>query len=72
MRFRRIVLPGASAAVVAAIVSMLVGGPNIAAAASTSLHTVLAQLHRNSKVSERLNAGFAQHVKQILPPVDRG
>ncbi len=58
MRFRRIALPGASAAVVAATVSMLVGGPNIAAAASTSLHTVLAQLHRNSKVSERLNAGF--------------
>jgi hypothetical protein len=58
VRFRRIVLPGAGAAVVAAIVSMLVGGPNIAAAASTSLHTVLAQLHRNSKVSERLNAGF--------------
>jgi hypothetical protein len=58
VRFRRIVLPGASAAVAAAIVSMLVGGPNIAAAASTSLQTVLAQLHRNSKVSERLNAGF--------------
>jgi len=58
VRFRRIVLPGASAAVVAAIVSALIGGPNIAAAASTSLHTVLAQLHRNSKVSERLNAGF--------------
>jgi hypothetical protein len=58
VRFRRIVLPGASAAVALAIVSMLVGGPNIAAAASTSLQTVLAQLHRNSKVSERLNAGF--------------
>ncbi|HKN93956.1 MAG TPA: hypothetical protein VJU60_06485 [Thermoleophilaceae bacterium] len=58
MRFRRILLPGTTAAVVAAIVSALVGGPNIASAASTSLHTVLAQLHRNSKVSERLNAGF--------------
>jgi hypothetical protein len=58
VRFRRFVLPGASAAVVAAIVSILVGGPNIAAAASVSLRTVLAQLHRNSKVSERLNAGF--------------
>ena len=58
MRFRRIVLPGFTAAVVAAVVSVLVGGPNIASAASTSLHTVLAQLHRNSKVSERLNAGF--------------
>jgi hypothetical protein len=40
------------------VVSALVGGPNIASAATTSLHTVLAQLHRNSKVSERLNAGF--------------
>jgi hypothetical protein len=58
VRFRRIVLPGTAAAIVAAIVSVLVGGPNIASAASTSLHTVLAQLHRNSKVSERLNAGF--------------
>jgi hypothetical protein len=58
VRLRRFVLPGASAAVVAAVVSILVGGPNIAAAASVSLHTVLAQLHRNSKVSERLNAGF--------------
>ena len=58
MRFRRIVLPGATAAVVAAVVSALIGGPNIASAASVSLHTVLAQLHRNSKVSERLNAGF--------------
>lgn len=58
MRFRRIFLPGATAAVVAAIVSALVGGPNIASAASVSLHTVLAKLHRNSKVSERLNAGF--------------
>ncbi|HEX6458115.1 MAG TPA: hypothetical protein VF032_04285 [Thermoleophilaceae bacterium] len=58
MRFRRILLPGTTAAVVAAVVSAVVGGPNIASAASTSLHTVLAQLHRNSKVSERLNAGF--------------
>jgi hypothetical protein len=58
VRFRRIVLPGITAAVVAALVSALVGGPNIASAATTSLHTVLAQLHRNSKVSERLNAGF--------------
>jgi hypothetical protein len=58
VRFRRILLPGTTAAVVAAVVSALVGGPNIASAASTSLHTVLAQLHRNSKVSERLNAGF--------------
>lgn len=58
MRFRRILLPGTTAAAVAVVVSALVGGPNIASAASTSLHTVLAQLHRNSKVSERLNAGF--------------
>jgi hypothetical protein len=58
VRFRRIVLPGFTAAIVAVVVSALVGGPNIASAASTSLHTVLAQLHRNSKVSERLNAGF--------------
>jgi hypothetical protein len=57
VRFRRIVLPGSVAAVVAAVVSALVGGPNIASAA-TSLTTVLNQLHRNSKVSERLNAGF--------------
>lgn len=57
MRFRRVVLPGSVAAVVAAVVSALVGGPNIASAA-TSLTTVLNQLHRNSKVSERLNAGF--------------
>lgn len=57
MRFRRIVLPGAVSALVAIVVSALVGGPNIASAA-TSLQTVLAQLHRNSKVSERLNAGF--------------
>ena len=57
MRFRRILLPGTTAAVVAAVVSALVGGPNIASAA-TSLTTVLNQLHRNSKVSERLNAGF--------------
>lgn len=58
MRFRRIVLPGSTAAIVAVVVSALLGGPNIAAAASTSLQAVLAQLHRNSKVSERLNAGF--------------
>ena len=58
MRFRRIVLPGTVAALVAAVVSAVIGGPNIASAATTSLHTVLAQLHRNSKVSERLNAGF--------------
>lgn len=57
MRFRRILLPGFTAAVVAAVVSAVVGGPNIASAA-TSLTTVLNQLHRNSKVSERLNAGF--------------
>jgi hypothetical protein len=57
VRFRRILLPGTTAAVVAAVVSALVGGPNIASAA-TSLTTVLNQLHRNSKVSERLNAGF--------------
>jgi hypothetical protein len=57
VRFRRIVLPGSVAAVVAAVVSAVVGGPNIASAA-TSLTTVLNQLHRNSKVSERLNAGF--------------
>jgi hypothetical protein len=58
VRFRRIVLPGTTAAVVAAVVSALIGGPNIAAAATTSLTTVLSQLHRNSKVTERLNAGF--------------
>jgi hypothetical protein len=57
VRFRRIVLPGSVAAVVAAVVSAVVGGPSIASAA-TSLTTVLNQLHRNSKVSERLNAGF--------------
>lgn len=57
MRFRRIVLPGTTAAIVAVVVSALVGGPNIASAA-TSLTSVLNQLHRNSKVSERLNAGF--------------
>jgi hypothetical protein len=57
VRFRRIVLPGTTAAVVAAVVSALIGGPNIASAA-TSFTTVLNQLHRNSKVSERLNAGF--------------
>jgi hypothetical protein len=57
VRFRRIVLPGSTAAIVAVVVSALVGGPNIASAA-TSLTTVLNQLHRNSKVSERLNAGF--------------
>jgi hypothetical protein len=58
VRFRRIVLPGFTAAVVAAVVSVLVGGPNIASAASTSLHSIMAQLNRNSKVSERLNAAF--------------
>jgi hypothetical protein len=57
VRFRRILLPGTTAAVVAAVVSALAGGPNIASAA-TSLTAVLNQLHRNSKVSERLNAGF--------------
>ena len=58
MRFRRIVLPTVSAALAAAVVSVLVGGPNIASAATTSLSQVLGQLHRNAKVSERLNAGF--------------
>ena len=58
MRFRRIVLPTVSSAVVAAVVSALVGGPNIASAATTSLSDVLGALHRNAKVSERLNAGF--------------
>lgn len=58
MRFRRIVLPTVSSAIVAAVVSVLVGGPNIASAATTSLSQVLGQLHRNAKVSERLNAGF--------------
>jgi hypothetical protein len=58
VRFRRIVLPTVSAALAAAVVSVLVGGPNIASAATTSLSQVLGQLHRNAKVSERLNAGF--------------
>jgi hypothetical protein len=58
VRFRRIVLPTVSSAVVAAVVSALVGGPNIASAATTSLSDVLGALHRNAKVSERLNAGF--------------
>jgi hypothetical protein len=34
------------------------GTAALAASASTSLHDVLAQLRRNAKVSERLNAGF--------------
>ena len=58
MRFRRsILLP-------AVLVSVLAGGVSIAVAsgprafASTSLHDVLSALRRNSKVSERLNAGF--------------
>jgi hypothetical protein len=58
VRSRRIVLPTVSSAVVAAVVSALVGGPNIASAATTSLSDVLGALHRNAKVSERLNAGF--------------
>jgi hypothetical protein len=76
VRFRRIVLPGASAAAVAGVVSALIGGPNIAAAASTSLHDVLAQLHRNSKVSERLNAGFFRapqtqgYTGSVFKPID--
>ena len=61
MRFRRsIVVPAVIVSVLAAGVSMAVAGGPVALAAttSTSLHDVLAQLHRNSKVSERLNAGF--------------
>jgi hypothetical protein len=52
--FKRFVLPAA----VSAIVVLAVGPGSIASAASTSLHDVLSQLRRNSKVSERLNAGF--------------
>jgi hypothetical protein len=58
VRFRRIVLPAASSAIAAAVICALVGGPNIASAATTSLSQVLGALHRNAKVSERLNAGF--------------
>ena len=54
MPFKRFVLPAA----VSAIVVVAVGPGSIASAASTSLHDVLSQLRRNSKVSERLNAGF--------------
>ena len=57
MRFRRIVLPTVTSALVAAVVSALVGGPSVASAASR-LSQFLGQLHRNAKVSERLNAGF--------------
>ncbi|MGZ4203377.1 MAG: hypothetical protein ACXVRH_15125 [Thermoleophilaceae bacterium] len=55
MPFKRILLP---AVVVSALVAVVVGPGGIASAASTSLHDVLSQLRRNSKVSERLNAGF--------------
>jgi hypothetical protein len=41
------------------IAMILAGGPAaLAATTSTSLHDVLSQLRRNSKVSERLNAAF--------------
>src|SRR5437762_1889017 len=35
-----------------------IGSPTAAATTSTSLHDVLSQLRRNSKVSERLNAAY--------------
>ena len=55
MPFKRILLP---AVIVSVLVAVVVGPGGIASAASTSLHDVLSQLRRNSKVSERLNAGF--------------
>jgi hypothetical protein len=69
VRFRRsITLPALVAGVLAAAVSMvLAGGPGaLVANAATSLHEVLAKLHRNSKVTERLNAGFFR-APQTLP-----
>jgi hypothetical protein len=61
VRFRRRILPLSTLVAVLSIgVGMiLAGGPAaFAATTSTSLHDVLSQLRRNSKVSERLNASF--------------
>jgi hypothetical protein len=61
VRFRRRILPlgGLVAVLSTAIAMILAGGPAaLAATTSTSLHDVLSQLRRNSKVSERLNAAF--------------
>jgi hypothetical protein len=61
VRFRRRILPlgGLVAVLSTAIAMILAGGPAaFAATTSTSLHDVLAQLRRNSKVSERLNAAY--------------
>jgi hypothetical protein len=57
---RRIAMTAVIAGVLSAVVSTaLYGNPvALAASGSTSLHDVLSQLRRNSKVSERLNAGF--------------
>jgi hypothetical protein len=57
VRFRRILLPAVIVSLLAAGVSFAFGGGPVAFAAS-SLHDVFSQLRRNSKVSERLNAGF--------------
>ena len=52
-------LGGLIAVLSTAIAMILAGGPAaLAATTSTSLHDVLSQLRRNSKVSERLNAAF--------------
>jgi hypothetical protein len=61
VRFRRRILPLSVlvAALATGIAMVLAGGPAaLAATTSTSLHDVLSQLRRNSKVSERLNAAF--------------
>ena len=61
MRFPRRILPlgGLVAVLATGIAMILAGGPAaLAASTSTSLHDVLSQLRRNSKVSERLNAAF--------------
>ena len=61
MRFPRRILPlgGLVAVLATGIAMILAGGPAaLAATTSTSLHDVLSQLRRNSKVSERLNAAF--------------
>jgi hypothetical protein len=58
VRFRRSIALPASVSALAAVLVLAVGPGGIASAASTSLHDVLSQLRRNSKVSERLNAAF--------------
>lgn len=57
---RRITISALVAGALSAVVSAALYGSPLALAASTttSLHDVLVQLRRNSKVSERLNAGF--------------